>query len=369
MTASQRRPTETTADAAEAPDGTTADGTPAEAIVTVEGLRKTYAGEEGEITAVDDVSFAIGRGEVVGLLGPNGAGKTTTIKSILGLVEPTDGRVSVNGIDPHETPAVAYRHVSAVLESARNIYWRLTVRENLRYFAGLQGIHPNAAGEEIDRLLSLVDLTDKANEEVRGLSRGMQQKACLACALVRDTPVVFLDEPTLGLDVEAARDLRRELRRLAEEENRTIVLSSHDMDVIQDVCDRVVIINEGRVIAEDSVDALLSLFSTQAYRIQLADPFPPAETSRLAAFDPEWVDDRTAFEVTLPDSEAFYRLTDRLEAAGAAVQDVDSVQPDLEEIFLSVVENESVAESLEASGDHSSTNGYRESPQVGGGDR
>jgi len=108
---------------------------------------------------------------------------STTIKSILGLVEPTDGRVSVNGVNPHETPAAAYRHVSAVLEGARNIYWRLTVRENLRYFAGLQGVHPNGAGEEIDRLLSLVALEEKADEEVRGLSRGMQQNACLACAL------------------------------------------------------------------------------------------------------------------------------------------------------------------------------------------
>jgi ABC-2 type transport system ATP-binding protein len=337
-------------------------------VIEVDSLRKTYAGEEGTVTAVDDVSFAIERGEVVGLLGPNGAGKTTTIKSILGLIEPTDGQVSVNGIDPNETPAAAYRHVSAVLEGARNVYWRLTVRENLRYFAGLQGIHPDAAGGEIDRLLSLVDLEAKADEEVRGLSRGMQQKACLACALVRDTPVVFLDEPTLGLDVEAARDLRRELRRLAKEENRTVVLSSHDMDVIQNVCDRVVIINEGRVIAEDRVDALLSLFSTQAYRIQLADPLPASETGRLAAFDPEWTDDRTAFEVTLPDSEAFYRLTDRLEAAGATIQDVDSIQPDLEEIFLSIVENESVTGSLDSDG-QSSRNGHRESPRPRGGDR
>jgi len=338
-------------------------------VVEVDGLRKTYAGEEGPITAVEDVSFTIRQGEVVGLLGPNGAGKTTTIKSILGLVEPTDGRVSVNGTDPHRSPAEAYRHVSAVLEGARNVYWRLTVRENLRYFAGLQGIHPNGVRGEFDRLLSLVDLEAKADEEVRSLSRGMQQKACLACALVRDTPVVFLDEPTLGLDVEAARDLRGELRRLAEEENRTIVLSSHDMDVTQDVCDRVVIINEGRVIAEDRIDALLELFSTQAYRVQLDRPL--TRTERLAAFDPEWTGDRTAFEVTLPDSEAFYRLTDRLEAAGARVRDVDSIQPDLEEIFLSIVEHESVAESLDEEEEPPSTRAERngDTPTVTGGER
>jgi ABC-2 type transport system ATP-binding protein len=312
---------------------TASHGTDTEALA-VENLRKAYGSGEDAVTAVDDVSFSVNRGEVVGILGPNGAGKTTTIKSILGLIEPTAGTVIVDGVDPEVSGSGVYQHVSAVLEGARNVYWRLTVQENLRYFTGIQGIHPDAASDDHDRLLELVDLEAKADEVVRNLSRGMQQKASLACALARNTPVVFLDEPTLGLDVEAARDLRREIRRLAAEENRTVVLSSHDMDVIQDVCDRVVILNEGRVVADDTVESLVDLFATQRYRVDLATV---PERLDLDGFDVTWPDD-CSFEVVLADSDELYSLMRTLETAGAAVQTVTSLEPDFEEVFLSVVE-------------------------------
>jgi ABC-2 type transport system ATP-binding protein len=307
------------------------------AAIAVRNLQKTYGSGEGAVTAVDGVSFEIGRGEVVGILGPNGAGKTTTIKSILGLIERSAGTVRINGVDPSEGGPAIYRHVSAVLEGARNVYWRLTVRENLRYFTGIQGVHPDAASDQHDRLLDLVGLEDKADEPVRTLSRGMQQKASLACALARETPVVFLDEPTLGLDVEAGRDLRREIRRLADHQNRTIVLSSHDMDVIQDVCDRVIILNEGRVVDDDSVADLVDVFATQTYRIEFQEP--PA-ASALAAFDATWEADRTAIEVVLEGGEELYALMHALEDAGATVRDLTSLDPDFEEVFLSVIESE-----------------------------
>ncbi|MDF9747482.1 ABC transporter ATP-binding protein [Natrinema salsiterrestre] len=316
-------------------------------IIVVDGLQKIYEGNNGTTTAIDSISFSIERGEVVGLLGPNGAGKTTTIKLILGLIEPTDGSIRVNGVDPQVDTKETYRQVSAVLEGARNVYWRLTVRENLRYFSGIQGIHPGEAREEHDRLLSLVDLEHKADEQLRNLSQGMQQKACLACALARETPIVFLDEPTLGLDVEAARDLQNEIQRLAEQEGRTIVLSSHDMDVIQTICDRVIIINNGEIIAEDSVEELLELFSSQTYRVHLEEPLP--DDARLVGYDPRWESDRTSFEITLQSSDDFYRFTDAMEEANAKLDSIDSVKPDLEEIFLSIVDNESITASLDRS--------------------
>lgn len=308
--------------------------------LAVRNLHKAYGSGDDVVTAVDDVSFTVNRGEVVGILGPNGAGKTTTIKSILGLVEPTDGTITVDGVDPSKAGSAVYQHVSAVLEGARNVYWRLTVRENLRYFTGIQGVHPDTADDEHDRLLGLVDLEAKADEPVRNLSRGMQQKASLACALARDTPVVFLDEPTLGLDVEAARDLRREIRRLAEEENRTIVLSSHDMDVIQDICDRVVILNEGRVVADDTVDALVDLFATQTYQLDLA---VRPDTLVLNAFDTTWVSEES-FEVVLTDSDELYELMRTLESAGVAIQQITALEPDFEDVFLSVIEQREGAE-------------------------
>lgn len=310
------------------------EGQPA---IDVESLSKEFSGGDGSVLAVDDVSFSIDHGSVVGILGPNGAGKTTMIKSILGLIEPTDGTVRVCGLDPTSDKRDIYQYVSAVLEGDRNIYWRLTVRENLRYFTGLQGMAPDATAQRQERLLSLLNLEDKADERVRNLSRGMKQKACLACVLCRETPVVFLDEPTLGLDVEAARDLRRELTRLTEEENRTVVVTSHDMDVIEAVCDRVLVFNEGRLITNKRLDALLDLFSVQSYRVDLADRYP--QTSTIPGYDPDWSADRRSFEVVVDDRADFYSFVDTLQRADVPFERLTAVEPDLEDIFLSLVED------------------------------
>src|SRR6056297_3827961 len=138
-------------------------------VIPVENLRKTYG--DGSVVAVDDVSFTVERGSVVGLLGPNGAGKTTIIKSILGMVLPDAGSVRIHGIDVYDDPRAAYAHVDAMLEGARNDYWRLTVRENLRYFTTISGIDPDSIADRHDRLLEKLDLTEKADEPVRKLSR------------------------------------------------------------------------------------------------------------------------------------------------------------------------------------------------------
>jgi len=155
---------------------------PDEAAVYVEGLSKTFTRGGNAVTAVDDVSFAVHPGEVVGLLGPNGAGKTTTIKSVLGLVLPDSGEVRIRGIDVAEEPRRAYRHVDAMLEGARNDYWRLTVKENLRYFAAIRGQDPDALADRHEDLLDHLDIADEADTAVRDLSRGMKQKVSLAIA-------------------------------------------------------------------------------------------------------------------------------------------------------------------------------------------
>ncbi|MEE6211369.1 ABC transporter ATP-binding protein [Salarchaeum sp. III] len=317
-----------------------ADATP-ETVLHVDALRKTYGEGDEAVTAVDGVSFDVSRGEVVGVLGPNGAGKTTTIKSILGLVVPTSGTVEIAGVSAHEHPREVYRHVGAMLEGARNVYWRLTVRENLDYFAAL-GANP-ASRERQDRLLSQFGLAEKADDAVNDLSRGQKQKVSLACTLARGTDVVFLDEPTLGLDVEASLELRRELRRLAEEEDITVVLSSHDMDVVEAVCDRVVILSDGSVIADDPVGDLVGVFETQAYRVEVEGRVSEDARGTLEArFDAaDWTTrgERTAFDVTLAGDASLYDVLDVLRDAGLALSDVDSHDPDLEDVFLSVTED------------------------------
>jgi ABC-2 type transport system ATP-binding protein len=322
-----------------AADATDESTTGAEVLV-VDDLRKTYGDGEDAVNAADGVSFSVERGEVVGLLGPNGAGKTTTIKSILGLVVPTSGTVEIAGVDANENPRGVYHHVGAMLEGARNTYWKLTVRENLEFFAALGGNDPEAARARHDKLLDRFNLAEKADEPVNELSRGQKQKVSLAATLARGTDVVFLDEPTLGLDVEASVELRRELRRLADEEDITVVLSSHDMDVVEQVCDRVVILSDGRVIADDPVEDLVGVLETQAYRLEVAGEAPERVRDRLErAFIVEnWesLSDRTRFEVTLADDHTLYGVLESLRDADCTLLDVDGLEPDLEDVFLDV---------------------------------
>jgi ABC-2 type transport system ATP-binding protein len=306
------------------------------AAIAVEGLVKRFGSGPDAITAVDDVSLEVETGSVVGLLGPNGAGKTTTIKSILGMVLPDAGRVRIHGANVYEDPRAAYAHVDAMLEGARNDYWRLTVRENLRYFATISGVDPDSISDRHDRLLEKLDLAEKADEPVRSLSRGMKQKVSLASVLASEADVVFLDEPTLGLDVESSLTLRRELRRIVEERNMTAVVSSHDMDVIEDICDRVVIMNDGRVIADDTVGDLLHSFETRGYRVISADfdeQLLAGIRSRFEVADIERFGEQVRIEVAT-DSDGFYALAAYLRSHGVTLDAVNTVEADLEDAFV-----------------------------------
>ncbi len=321
--------------------------TPGAPVVKVEGLRKVYRSRrQGETVAVDDVSFEVGRGEIVGLLGPNGAGKTTTIKSICTLVTPTAGAIHINGIDVSTKPRAAVANIAAVLEGNRNLYWRLTVAENLELFAGLHGIAPKRARPLIAELIERFHLTDKTKAEARTLSRGMQQKLAVACALVKETPILLLDEPTLGLDVETSLELRQTLRTLAATGERTILLSSHDMDVVQATCERVLIINKGRIVTDDNVSNLLELFRVQSYRFTLSGTIDKDALASLREEFPHMRVDtdepRTIVEAELTEAGQIYDFVEGLRRTSASIESIDRQDPNLEEIFLRVVKGESV---------------------------
>lgn len=309
-------------------------------VLRADGVSKTFGDGDDAVTAVDDVSLAVESGSVVGLLGPNGAGKTTLIKSILGVVLPDAGTAEVCGVDVHDDPERAYQHVGAIMEGARNIYWRLTVQENLSFFTGLGGEMPAAARERHERLLDLIGLSEKADTTVNELSRGMKQKVSLVSTLARDVDVVFMDEPTLGLDVEASIDLRSELRRLADEEDVTILLSSHDMDVIETVCDRVVILQDGSITVDEEVDALLDLFRAKQYRVSARPPEGLSLDGELASFDAELTREgaEVHIDLTVTDLDRLYELLSRLREAGATLTDLRSVEVDLEEVFLETLD-------------------------------
>ena len=307
-----------------------------EAALAVEGLSKSFGSGESAVTAIKDISFDIDRGAVVGVLGPNGAGKTTLIKSILGMVLPDTGSVEIAGVGARERPRAAYARVDAMLEGARNDYWRLTVRENLRYFATISGVDPDAVADRHDRLLERLDLAEKADVPVRKLSRGMKQKVSLASVLAGGAEVVFLDEPTLGLDVESSRTLQRELRRLAAEQNLTVVLSSHDMAVVETVCDRVIVMNDGEIVADDSVEELLRRRDPQAVRVTSADLDETVLASLRDRFDIRSVnvlDPGARIEVATEGME-LYDLMAALRERGVTPERVATVEPNLEEIFV-----------------------------------
>lgn len=316
--------------------------------VSIADLTKTYTGETGSVTAIDGISFDIAAGQIVGLLGPNGAGKTTTVKTILGLVTPTKGDAFVHGVPVHEARSKAYNYVAAVLEGARNVYWRLSVSENLAFFAGLHGIDPRTRTDRHAEILDMLGLSLKADETVKNLSRGMIQKVALGSSLARETPVLFLDEPMLGLDVETSRDLQAELQRLAREEGKTIVITSHDMDVIEAICDRAILLDEGEIIADDSIENLLDVFKTQSYRGQVVEKSPTEVREQLATrfqlLDWQESNEGVTFEVALDGSDDFYECVDVLRSVGVTVESFTEIERDLEDTFVELTTESTTAE-------------------------
>ena len=313
------------------------DSDPTHAIC-VDSLSKSFGSGEDRVIAVNDISFRVDSGDIVGLLGPNGAGKTTTIKSMLGIVTPDAGAVEIDGVDVYSNPKAAYKNMEAMMEGARNHYWRLTVRENLEYFASIAGENPAAIRDQHDDLLEIFDLREFENEQVRNLSRGMKQKVAIASTLGRNVNVVFLDEPTLGLDIESSLKLRQSLRDLATERELTVVLSSHDMDVIADICDRVIIMKDGGIIADDRVEALLNTFESSEYRITVQDINASSIKSDgliNGLNDVTEIEDCIQLEIT-GDIKTFYQVIEELEARDAKLIDIESKSVDLEDVFMKI---------------------------------
>lgn len=314
-----------------------------EPAISIQGLEKVYESSDGEVRAVDGVSFDVEPGTAVGILGPNGAGKTTVIKSILSLIVPSDGSIEVAGENVFKESKETFGRIGAMFEGARNVYWRLTVRENVEMFSVIGGRDYKNRADEIDDLIAQFGLSEKSDTVVRELSRGQKQKVTLTCTIARDADIVFLDEPTLGLDVESSLTLQKELRSLVENEDRTVVLSSHNMDVIQNVCDRVIIMNDGEVVVDDKMDSLLNVFDTRTYYVEVAEPIPnnlrQQFKSAYAAKNIERTFGTTSFEVTLPEDE-FYEFIEILRREGLTIKSFERAHDDLQDVFLEVT-NES----------------------------
>ncbi len=298
-------------------------------VLEAHHLRKTYRYQGKVIEAVRDVSLSIAAKEVLAFLGPNGAGKTTTIKMIAGLILPDDGKVKIVGRNPHRDTQ-ALRMLGAVLEGNRNLYWRLTPEENLEYFGVLRGLSRSFARKRGNELLERFDLLPKRRNTVQTLSRGMQQKLAIAVALVHQPRLLLLDEPTLGLDVEATESVKSLVREIARE-GCAILLTTHQLNIAEELSNRVAIIHKGEIIAEKPTDELIRQFSGTAYKIELENYLDPDRTSKIELLGGV-VQAKTIY---LREPEMLYQVFNILQPL--PLVRVEKDQANLTEIFLKLV--------------------------------
>ena len=307
-------------------------------VLDIRGLTKRFGAGEDARCAVDGVDLAVHAGEVVALLGPNGAGKTTTIRMSAGLVVPTDGRVRIVGEDVGRHRGAAVQHLGAVLEGGRNVYWPLSAWQNLLYFGRLRGLRRRDIAPRAQWLLEELGLWNRRHEPVGTFSRGMQQKVAVAAALVTDPALLLLDEPTIGLDVAAARTVKTWIRRLATEDGRAVVLTTHQLEVAQELSDRAAVIRDGRIVADLPVGELLDQFRDDRVEIQVrtlpnsvAEELP--DDSQLVARD----DQQPTIVVPDGNQATVYRVLEILARHQLPLVSVAPVRPDLEDVFLQLV--------------------------------
>jgi ABC-2 type transport system ATP-binding protein len=297
--------------------------------------------------AVDGVDLRVERGEIFGVLGPNGAGKTTTMKMLATLLEPTQGSARMLGRDVVTEAREVRRRMGAVLSDGRSLYWKLTARENLQYFAALYHVPAAETDARITRVLAAVKLDDRADDYVERYSTGMRQRLVLARALLPDPELLLLDEPTVGLDPQSARDLRDRVREL-QGQGRTVLLTTHYMEEADQLCDRIAIIDHGRVVALDTPAGLKrTIGATEVVHLEVAtaDPDVPVDGGLMrrlrgagqVAHSEQREGGVLALTVHSLSARDFVPAAfDAAHAEGVAIRHVEVVPVTLEDVFISL---------------------------------
>ena len=304
--------------------------------ISFQSVSKTFTGARGPFKALDNVSFDVAEGEFFGLLGPNGAGKTTLISILAGLARSTEGKVTVLGHDVRTDYAEARRKLGVVpQELVFDPFFN--VRETLRIQSGYFGVENNEAW--IDELLQNLGLADKATANMRQLSGGMKRRVLVAQALVHKPPVIVLDEPTAGVDVELRQALWQFVARL-NREGHAVLLTTHYLEEAEALCSRVAMLKQGRIVALDSTSELLAAAHSNVLRFKLDAPLPPALAERARV---------TGRIVQLPAQNAaeIERYLGMLREAGLNPEDIEIRKADLEDVFLDVMAAEQAMPGLE----------------------
>lgn len=299
------------------------------------------------VHAARQISFQIDRGEIFGLLGPNGAGKTTTVKMISGLIRPTAGAVFVDGLNVDRKRLKALRKVGVVLEGTRTSIWPLTPLENLTYYGNLRDVRGPALRKRAIELLEFVGLKEKIHVQVRKLSRGQKQKLAICIGLIADPPVLLLDEPTTGLDVQSSRAIKDSIIDMAHNRGKSVLVTTHDMHVAQELCDYIGIINEGNLIACKPTKELIGLFSDFTFVFHV-DRFPPtgdiAALPGVEAVNAERLDGELLMTLRLGGdadlrSETLYTVVERLRTQRIQLRSISQQKSTLESVFLRLTAN------------------------------
>ena len=317
-------------------------------VVEAIDLRRTYKTTTGtirrrslEVEAVRGVSFAIAEGELFGLLGPNGAGKTTTIKMLITLLIPTSGSARVLGHDVVDDSRWVRKHIGYVFGGDRGLYERLSALDNLRYFAELYAVEPRGQRARIDELLELVGLKGREKERVEGYSRGMRQRLHIARGLLHDPPVVFLDEPTIGVDPVGARELRATIASLTAA-GKTVLLTTHYMFEADALCDRIAVIANGEIVAQGTPAQLkagvadgsvveVELFGVEEDSVERVRALEGVRTATLEDRDQK----QLLIVQTAPGLELTHAILSQLN--GASIGRVSSREPTLEDAYVQLV--------------------------------
>jgi len=302
--------------------------------IEISHLKKMF----GDFTAVDDVSFTVKRGEIFGLLGPNGAGKSTIIRMLCTLTRPTAGTATVAGFNVVKQSAKVREHIGLVSEKMI-MYEELTARENLRLFGNLYNIPKDTLNKRIDELLRFVRMEKWADQRIKTFSTGMKQRINVIRALVNQPEILFLDEPTLGLDPQSTAEIRELIQRINTENGTTIILTTHIMGEADLLCKRIGIIDHGKIVALDTPANLKKMVSgtdISAFEIEISNLDPPmmsaVQTSK--AVKSLIQEDATHLLVRASGGDAFDTIVDSLRKNGAKVRMVKNLEPSLEDVFL-----------------------------------
>lgn len=295
-------------------------------LLETRGLRKTY----GDAVAVAGLDFEIARGEIVGLLGPNGAGKTTTLSMICGVVKPTTGTVQVAGHDMARAPYAA-RNALGLVPQDLALYEELSARQNLSFFGSLYGLRGSTLSKRIDHGLAIAGLTERARDPVKRFSGGMKRRLNLAAGLLHEPALLLLDEPTVGVDPQSRKHLFDSIRKLRDEQGTTVLYTSHYMEEVQALCDRVAIMDRGELVASDTVEGLIAAHGGGTLELDTTDP--AAAVAAIGELgEATIVGDRVR---VVPRGELGAIVT-AVEASGVPLRGLRTLSADLETVFLTL---------------------------------